>query len=328
MSNVIDAQLQAALEDLTAALPRQPGRLAQWREAVNRHCEPLPAVASIKEVSIPVEKGMIPLRLFIPLGSNPPYAAHIFYPAGGFFPGDLATAEGWCREVCAGVGCIVVCVGYRVPTKFTTAYRCPTPGRDGYAALRWVALHAAEYGMDVHRISIGGESLGATVAALSAAMAARQGGPVLRFQVLEMPAADFTLEDDAAHYPSLTLYGARHLLTYQALRSFKKLYLASPPQGYKGQASPIFAENLAHLPPTLLTTAAYDPLRDEGEAYGRLLWGAGVPVVTKRWPLFHGAGHLTALPAAQDYRDMVISTLRRAYGLLLAGHASAPAHAR
>lgn len=271
MSNVMDAQLQAALEDLTAALPRQPDRLAQWQEAIKRYSAPPPAVASIKEVSIPVENGTIPLRLFTPLGSNPPYAAHVFYPAGGFFPGDLATAEGWCREVCASAGCLVVCVGYRVPTKFATAYRCPTPSQDGYTALHWVALHAAEYGIDARRLSIGGESFGATVVALSAVMAIKQGGPALCFQVLEVPATDFTLEDDTQHYPSLAMYGERYLLSYQALRSFKKLYLASPPQGYKGQASPCFAEHLGHLPPTLLLTAAYDPLRDEGEAYGRLL---------------------------------------------------------
>src|SRR5690242_11825820 len=117
MSNVMDAQLQAALEDLTAALPRQPDKLAQWQEAIKRYSAPLPAVASIKEVSIPVENGTIPLRFYTPLGSTPPYAAHIYYPAGGFFPGNLETADAWCRELCAGVGCVVVSVGYRVPNR-------------------------------------------------------------------------------------------------------------------------------------------------------------------------------------------------------------------
>jgi acetyl esterase len=328
MSSVLDPGLLSALEDLTTALPRQPGRQAQWQETLKRYTAPPPAVASCMTFSVSVPGGGIPLRLYTPLGGDGPYPTHVFYPAGGFFPGNIETADAWCREICAGAGCIVVSVGYRVPTKHAPAYRCPTPGQDGYTALRWAVLHAGEYRIDAHRLSIGGESLGATVAALSAALASKQDGPTLCWQLLELPAADFTLEDDTEHYPSLVAYGEGYLLSYAALCAFKKVYLASPPQGYKGQASPLFAENLAHLPPTLLTTAAFDPLRDEGEAYGRLLRGAGVPVVTKRWPFFHGAEHLTRLPVAQEYREVVISTLRRAYGLPAADHASAPAQAR
>ncbi len=327
MSSVLDPSLLPALEDLTAALPRQQGSLAQWQETLKRYTAPPPAVTSIT-FSVSVPGGSIPLRLYTPLGGGGPYPAHVFYPAGGFFPGSIETADAWCRELCAGVGCVVVSVGYRAPTKHAPAYRCPTPGLDGHAALRWVTLHAAEHELDVHRLSVGGESFGATVAALSAALAIKQGGPALCFQVLEMPVTDFSLEQIQKNYPSLTMYGEGYLLTYAALRAFNKVYLASPPQAYTGRASPVYAEDLAHLPPTLLMTAECDLLRDEGEAYGGVLHKAGVPVVSKRWPFFHGAEHLTALPAVQDYRAMVITALRRVYGMASAEQMSAPTHAR
>lgn len=322
----LDPQLQLILDEANAPLPVE-GR----QEALNRrhallgsYSEPPPEVASVTDMTIPVPGGTIPLRLYTPPSGAAPWPTHLYFHTGGFFSGDLDTSDGWCRELCTGAGCVVVSVGYRLAAQHGN--KCPTAPNDGYAALRWVSLSAPEYGIDPQRLSIGGASSG-NIAAVVALMARNQGGPALCFQLLELPATDLRIDEQA--HRSIRDCGEGYMLTRQALLFIKHMYLAHLEQASEWIASPLLAPDLAGLPPALIMTAEYDPLRDEGEAYGKRLQAAGVPVTLRRWEgLFHGAERMTRLlPAARAFRVSAIQALRSAYGMETAAHASALADA-
>lgn len=324
----LDSLLLPILDEVNAPLPLEGREAALNRRhtILGTYSEVPPKVASVTDVTIPVQGDTIPLRLYTPPGARQISPAHLYFHTGGFFSGSLDTSDAWCRELCVGAECIVLSVGYRLASKYGN--KCPTAPNDGYAALRWVALHAGEYGMDPQRLSIGGASSGGNIAAVVALLARDAGGPQLCFQLLELPATDLRVDEQA--HASIKEYSAGYMLTQQALLFIKETYLASPQQARKWIASPLLAPEVTGLPPALIVTAECDPLRDEGEAYGQRLKDAGVPTEVKRFEgLFHGAERMTLLlPAAQAFRATAIQALRRAYGMPAADHASTPAHAR
>jgi acetyl esterase len=142
-------------------------------------------------------------------------------------------------------------------------------------------------------------------------MARDRGGPPIAFQLMEIPATDFTFS-----FPSMVENGELYGLTRASMEEMRDQYLPEPGLATHPYASPLFAEDLSGLPPALVMTAEFDPLRDEGEEYGRRLQEAGVPCDVRRWDgQFHGSQMFTRiLPSARDYRDTVIETLRKVHG--------------
>lgn len=247
-----------------------------------------PADAAVVEVgkvenrAIPGPGGDIPVRIYWPLGKATAQGLPVlmYYHGGGWVLGDLESHDGACRELANGAGCIVIAVDYRLAPE----HKFPAAVDDSWAALEWGVANAASLGGDGARIAVGGDSAGGNLSAVLAQMAKARGGPPLRLQLLVYPVTDHRF--DTASY---TENGEGYFLTTDMMRWFSGHYLRSGADADDALASPLRAKSVEGLAPALLITAGYDPLRDEGEAYGARLKAAGVPISQTRYPgMFHG----------------------------------------
>lgn len=246
--------------------------------------EPAP-IGSAVDRRIPGPAGDIPVRVYTP-NATAPLPLLVYFHGGGWVLGGLDTHDGVCRELANGAGCIVVSVDYRLAPE----HKFPAAAEDCYAATRWVAANAAELGGDAQRVAVGGDSAGGNLTAVVALMARDRGGPPIIFQLLIYPAtmAAFDTEsyrDNADGY----------LLTTADMRWFWNHYLDRSNDAANPYASPLMAK-LTGLPPALVITAEFDPLRDEGEQYAHRLEEAGVAARLTRYDGmihgFFGMGHL------------------------------------
>jgi acetyl esterase len=231
----------------------------------------------------------------------------LFIHGGGFVIGDIDTHDNQCRTICREVGAVVLSVGYRL------APEAPFPAavEDCVAALSWTVEHITELGDDAGRLAIAGDSAGGNLAAVTARLARDAGGPALAAQLLIYPGTDFR-DGGGARYPSRTENAEGYFLTAADMRWFSEHYVGgSDPNDPR--LSPILSESLAGLPPAVVVTAEFDPLRDEGEAYADALEQAGVPVTHVRYNgLIHGFFDLAPLsPAAAEAVRETCANLRR-----------------
>ena len=311
----VDPIIQPILDAINAA--GQPDRslpVAERREMANAAAakgfiamsEPGPDMASITDHTVAVEGGEITVRVFVPKRAQP-LPVHVNFHGGGWFMGTLELDEAQMRWIAAEVGCIVASVDYRLAPE----HKYPTAANDCFAALVWTVDHAEELGGDPSRVSVGGGSAGGNLAAVIALMARDRGGPPLLFQLLEIPATDLTLSQ-----PSIEENGEGYMLTKASMQEMVVDYLGDLSLATEPYASPLLAADHARLPPALIMTCEYDPLRDDGDAYATRLREAGVPVTLRCWEgMIHGAGAFTAiLPSARDYRSTVIDALAAAHG--------------
>jgi acetyl esterase len=227
-----------------------------------------PAVGELRELQADGPHGAIPLRLYRPLGSTPGAAlpALVYYHGGGWVIGDLDTHDTLCRELANHSGCAVVSVDYRLAPE----HRFPAAVDDSIAALRWVHREAASLGIDAGRIAVGGDSAGGNLAAVVAIAARDAGTPALAYQLLIYPATD-----QHRTAPSHRSNGQGYLLTTDTMAYFTGHYIPEPARYADWRASPLLHPDLSGLPPALVLTAGYDPLRDEGLAYAQRLTEAG-----------------------------------------------------
>jgi acetyl esterase len=228
-----------------------------------------PEVGHVRDVQAECPHGRIPMRLYKPLqpiDSADRLPALVYYHGGGWTIGDLDTHDVLCRQLANGSGCAVVAVDYRLGPE----HRFPAAVDDSIAALRWVHAHAASLGIDAGRLAIGGDSAGGNLAAVAAIDARNAGGPQLAFQLLIYPATDMRCLA-ASHVTN----GQGYLLTSDTVRYFRGHYIADRAHDLDWRASPLLHEDLAGLPPALVLTAGYDPLRDEGLMYAQRLSEAG-----------------------------------------------------
>jgi acetyl esterase len=263
-----------------------------------------PEVASISHRVIPVEGGRIRLRLYRPVGSGP-FPLHVFLHGGGWCIGTLDDRDPRCQALAAGAGCLVVSVDYRMAPE----NQYPTPPEDCFRALTWLVAHAEELDVDASRVSVGGESAGANLAAVVALMARDRGGPALRFQLLDVPAVDLTLTQ-----PSIEEFGTGYLLERRDMESFIDNYLPDRSLVTDPYVSPLFAEDLSGLPPAWITTMSHDPLQDDGKAYADRLREAGVEVWYRQLQgHIHSSFAFTRLSAsARAYEESSVAALRKA----------------
>ena len=228
-----------------------------------------PAIAETRDLAASGPQGPIPLRLYHPLPAAqrktaPPVL--VYYHGGGWVIGDLDTHDTLCRELANAAGIAVVAVDYRMGPE----HRFPAAADDCIAATRWVHKHAAELGVDATRLAVGGDSAGGNLAAV-VAIAMREAGDVpIRFQLLIYPATD-----QRRGWPSHTTNGQGYLLTADTMAYFHDHYITDKAQDLDWRASPLLHPDLSKLPPALVLTAGYDPLRDEALQYSHKLTQAG-----------------------------------------------------
>jgi acetyl esterase len=214
----------------------------------------------------------------------------VYFHGGGFVICDLDSHDGACRRLANATGSVVVSVDYRLAPE----HRWPAAAEDAYAATGWAADRAEELGIDATRLALAGDSAGGNLTAVAALMARDRGGPALAFQLLVYPVID--LGASRSEYPSQRENAEGYFLTVAHMEWYRAQYLADDANGEEPYASPIKAASLAGLPPACVVTAEMDPLRDEGEAYGRALQAAGVPVTIHRAPgMFHGFFNMDAV---------------------------------
>jgi acetyl esterase len=227
-----------------------------------------PQVAEVRDLTAAGPHGDIPLRLFRPKGSGAEAVLPVlvYYHGGGWVIGDLDTHDTLCRELSNGSGACVIAVDYRMGPE----HRFPAAVDDCIAATGWVRDNAAGLKVDAQRIAVGGDSAGGNLAA-AVAIAARNAGDLpVRYQLLIYPATD-----QRRGASSHTSNGQGYLLTSDSMQYFHDHYLIDDRHDHDWRASPLLCNNLENLPPALVITAGFDPLRDEGMQYAQALTAAG-----------------------------------------------------
>jgi acetyl esterase len=267
-------------------------------------------VASVADRNIPGPGGDLPVRIYVPAGASAPAGGAglpvlVWLHGGGWVIGDLETADGTVRAMANGAGVVVVSVDYRL------APENPFPAAvdDAVAAVRWVADNAAELGVDPARLAVGGDSAGGNLAAV-VAQQLRDGGPAVAFQLLVYPVTDANITT-----PSYDENAVGYFLEKETMEWFRGHYLGDGDRD-DPRISPLVAADdaLVGLPSALVITAEYDPLRDEGEAYGERLRSAGVEVTVTRYDgVIHGFFSMRdMLPDGAAAVGQAVDALRKA----------------
>ena len=266
----VEAEGGAPLETLGPIEARQAAidGLAPWKG------EPEP-VANVENRVIAGPQGPLPVRIYTPDAPGP-RPALVYFHGGGWVVCDLDTHDVVCRAIARRSGAVVISVGYRLAPE----HKYPAAVIDCYAATCWVAENASHLGVDPRRIAVGGDSAGGNLAAVVAQRSRDESGPPIALQVLVYPVTDLSSFDT----PSYREFAEDYFLTAAEMVWFRDHYLARPEDARCAHASPLLASDLHGLPPALIITAEFDPLRDEGEAYAARLVEAGVPVRCTRYP--------------------------------------------
>jgi acetyl esterase/lipase len=266
-----------------------------------------PAIGSVRNLVAETPQGAIPLRMYRPAGvpESTRLPAYVYFHGGGWVIGDLETHDVLCRQLTAASAASVVSVDYRLAPE----HKFPAAADDAWAATRWIVAHAAELGLDAGRLAVGGDSAGGNLAAVAALMARDAGGPAIRQQVLIYPVTDVMRETG-----SYADFAEGYMLTRDSMRWFIAHYLRSRDDARDWRVSPLRVPSLAGLPPALIVTAGFDPLRDEGEMYAGRLRDAGVMVDYVCYGgMVHGfAGMGKLIDTAQRAVSLIGDTLRQA----------------
>ena len=264
------------------------------------------AVARVENRTVPGPRGEIPVRVYTPAGSAP-FPVLVYFHGGGWVIGSLETHDGICRHLANAAGAVVVSVDYRLAPE----HPFPASGEDAYAATRWVAANAAALGGDPRRIAVGGDSAGGNLAAVVSLMARDRGVPPLVFQLLVYPVTDAPSANTASYRENAEGY----FLTAKTMHWFWNHYCGKSPDLSDPYLCPLRARDLKHLPPALVVTAEFDPLRDEGEAYAARLREAGSQAHVKRYAgMIHGFfGMGPLLTKAREATKDAAEALRAAF---------------
>ncbi len=239
------------------------------RDFVNEFNKARPAGRPVGEVGdgmLQGAEGPLPYRLYRPATPGP-HPIVVYFHGGGWVLGDQQSDEPFCRDMCRRTGMIFVSVGYR----HAPEHRFPAAAEDGYAATRWIAEHATELGGRPGPVLVAGWSAGANIAAVTCQLARDRGGPQIAGQLLVCPVTDCRFDR-----PSYAENAAGYFLTRGLMFWFWDIY-CSPDDRTDPRVSPIRGK-LDGLPPAYIVTCEFDPLRDEGIAYGEALAKAGVAV--------------------------------------------------
>jgi acetyl esterase len=272
MTDRLDSQAQDLLDVINAAgrAPIHTLLVADARErmraALIGAAEP-PALVGVEDVSLATPNGSLRLRLYRPCDGLLPMA--LFFHGGGWMLNDVDTHDDLCRRLAGRSGWLFASLDYRRAPE----HRHPAALEDAYLAYRWLLDNAGPIGCDPAWRAVVGESSGATMAASLTLLLRDGGAPMPTFQVLAYP-----LMDVAEHWPSRGERGGGYTLDIEQIRWFLANYMPPGCDPADPYLFPITGKDLSGLPPALVMTAEFDPLRDEGIAYAEKLAQAGVIV--------------------------------------------------
>jgi acetyl esterase len=256
--------------------PPLPELRQQLRTMVSLMDEPAPPLARVEGIRIPGPAGALPARVYDAGGERgTARPAVLYFHGGGWVQGDLETHHGLCARLAQRSGALVIALDYRLAPE----HPFPAAGDDCLAAYRWLRARAADLGADAGRIAVAGDSAGGNLAAVVSQQAALAGEPLPACQVLIYPAVDFALDT-----PSHQELADAHVIPRDRIEWYASQYLPAGADRLDPRASPLRAADLSGQPPTLVITAGFDPLRDEGHAYAERLRAAKVDVVDHEYP--------------------------------------------
>jgi acetyl esterase len=302
---MLDAMAQMGLDHFERISAFSAPQLRETLDA-QRIPAPIEEVGKVEDRAIAGPDGNdIPVRIYWPVGAEGRLPVVVFFHGGGWVIGGIESHDATVRALTNRSGAIFVSVDYRLAPE----HQFPAAPDDCYAATRWVADNAESIGADPTRIAVAGDSAGGNLAAVVALMAKDRGGPSLAFQLLIYPCTDMA----PANWPSHRANASGYFLTAESMEWFYDQYCAADERSHP-YASPIAAADLSGLPPALVITAEFDPLRDEGEGYAAKLREAGVPVESLRYDgQIHGFFSMTAaIERAQEAQTMAADALKAA----------------
>ena len=264
-----------------------------------------PELACTEDRTIPGLSGPIPARLYVPKDAPIPCPTMLYFHGGGFVMGSIDSHDALCRHLCAVSGVQILSIGYRLAPE----HKFPAALDDALTAARWLLNNFAVINADPGRLAIGGDSAGANLATSVCRFLSPLETPAFRHQTLIYPMVDLRLTQ-----PSIAMFGHGYRLTADILRWFADNYVRKSDTVNNPRISPLLADDLSTLPPALVITAGFDPLRDEGNAYAKALTQAGVVCQHKCFTdMIHGFCNMPgSVPRAHDAYALVGEALRQA----------------
>jgi len=281
----LDEQVRRILEKLeedgiptTSSLTVTEARRLS-REMTRKLAGPPVNVARVRDFTVPTTEAEIPVRAYANT-TCPGLPALVYFHGGGWVIGDLDSADWICRSLAVATECAVFSVDYRLAPE----NKFPTPAEDCYQVTRWIIENARVESVDPNRVAVCGDSAGGNLATVVCMMARDRGGPSIIYQLLLYP-----ITNHAFNTQSYRDFASGYWLTTEDMKWFWNHYLREQNDGTNPYASPLAANNMSALPPALVITAGFDPLRDEGEAYAARLQEAGVSTRLSRYDsMIHG----------------------------------------
>jgi len=309
----LDPHIKRLLDMLAVAGTADAARLtlAERRNAFRKlmsFSESDVAIGHVEDLSLPGPDAPIRVRVYTPVDTGVEILPGlVFFHGGGLVAGSLDTHEGICRRLANETGCRLVSVDYRLAPE----HKFPAAITDGYVATSWVVEHAAKLKIDRDRIGVGGDSAGATLAAIVCQMARQAPEVQLAAQLLLCPIMDFAAETE-----SRSDFAAGYLLDNATMHRDLEHYLPAGVDPTDPRISPLRASDFDTLPRAHIHTAEFDPLRDEGRAYADKLMRAGCEVNYTCHPgmihLFYGMAGV--IPYARIAMKKICAEFKAALG--------------
>ncbi len=263
---------------------------------------------TVSEKTIISEGYKVNIHVVRPRAAEGKLPVFIFIHGGGWILGDFPTHKRLVRDLVVQSGFTAVFVNYTPSPE--AGY--PQAVNEIYAVTKWVAANGDEIGVDGSNLAVVGNSVGGNMTAVTGLKALEKGGPKIKLLIMLWPIVDADFETG-----SYQQFGKDRFLTTSMMQWMYDQYTTDPDERKEVFASPLQAtvDQLKGLPPTLIQVAENDILRDEGEAFGRKLDEAGVPVTTIRYNgMIHDFGllnGLAALPAVKSLIAHAAATLRK-----------------
>ena len=299
------AMLKQAAELGGPSLTEMPVSAAREMMRVSQPPRPDIEVGNVVDTKITGNDGPIAVRVYQPASSGPHPIVFMMH-GGGWVIGDLDTADAQSRCVCRGVDALVISIDYRLAPESMF----PAAPEDCYSVIAAYEQLAQEFNGDSNRVAVAGDSAGGNLAAVVSQLVRDRGGPEIMLQLLVYPVIDGT----GRVYPSFEENAEGYMLTSGLMDWFWDSYCDASERD-DPRSSPICARDLSGLPSACIMTAEFDPLRDEGEAYGEALGSAGVEVEVTRYPgLIHGFfAHSLVLSCARQPMSDACEALKVAF---------------